>query len=91
MPESKTPLAEQLENLRRTRDELLLHVHLGAEDARDEWERAEVLWHRLQGEAQRFGEASKRPSKQLKTATATLVHELGHAYTRVLAALKRPV
>ena len=90
MPETQTPFNEQLENLQRARDELRLRIHLGADEAREEWERAEVLWGRIQGEVHRLGDVSKRPSKQLKTAAGDLLHEVGNAYGRLREALHRP-
>jgi hypothetical protein len=91
MPESESPITEQLEHLHRMRDELRLRVHLGADEAREEWERAEVLWDRLQGEVHRLGEVSRRPSRQLKNAAGTLVREVGVAYSRIRTALQRDV
>lgn len=90
MPESQTPLTEQLDRLRQTRDELRLQVHLGADEAREEWERAEVLWGRLQAEVQRLGQASKGPSKVIRNAAATLIHQVGISYGHIRMALQRP-
>lgn len=81
---------EQFETLRRTRDELRLQVHLGMQEVREEWDSAEVLWARLQGEVHRLGENSKQPSKKLGAAAGALVHEVGIAYGRIRAALQRP-
>ncbi len=90
MPTSDTPFNEKLEYLHRLRDELGLQIHLGAEDIREEWEHAEVRWARLQGEVKRLAEASKRPSKKLKSAAVALAHEVGISYTRIQSALQRP-
>lgn len=90
MPDTNKPMTEQFEHLRRMRDELRLQIHLGADEAREEWERAEVLWARLHGEVQRLGEVSERPSKQLLSGATAMLHEVGVAYARIRAALQRP-
>ena len=89
MPETETIFNEQLENLRRTRDELRLQIHLGADEAREEWERAEAIWVRFEGEVQRFSSMAERPQKQLKEAAIALGHEIGVAYGRIRTALQR--
>ena len=35
MPDSEKPFTEQLDQIRRTRDELRLKIHLAADEARD--------------------------------------------------------
>lgn len=91
MTESESPSHEQFENLRRTRDELRLQVHLGVAQVREEWDRAEVLWTRLQGEVHRLGDLTEQPKKQLGEAAGALVHEVGIAYGRIRASLGRPI
>ncbi len=91
MPDSEKPFTEQLDQIRRTRDELRLKIHLAADEAREEWERAEVIWSRLQGELQRLASVSERPTKQLRAGADGLLREVAIAYGRIRAALQRPI
>lgn len=91
MPIPSSPFNEQIDALKAARDDLRVRLHLGAEDVREDWEHAEVLWARLQGEMHRLSDVSRRPSRQLRTAAASLIHEVGVAQARIREALQRPV
>ena len=41
MAEEKEMLAELISSLKQQRDELALKIHLGKEDAKDEWEKVQ--------------------------------------------------
>ena len=80
-------LEEDLNDLRRTRDELRVQVHLGALEARETWAELEQAWHQLQTRAQRIGEATHEAADDFAEATGLLVDELRHGYERIKRAL----
>ena len=91
MAEPESVPHERFETLKRTRDELRLQIHLGADEARREWEVAETLWSRLQSEMHRFASVAEPSKEKIGDAVSTLAHEVGVAYGRIGAALRREV
>ena len=76
--------------LRRTRDELLLQMHLAQSELKEEWEKVEVKWSRLQGEAHRLKDAASAPAHEVREAVDTLAKDVGESYARIRDALRRP-
>jgi len=91
MTQNEQHPVSRIEDLKRVRDELRVRVHLGHEEAVQEWERAEVLWSRLLGEVERFKDVSRAPATELSSAASTLAHSVGESYERIRTALHRPV
>ena len=77
--------------LLQARDEIRVKIHLAEADLRDEWEKAEVKWGRLQGEVERLRDEVKQPGHEIAHGAAALLKDLSEAYTRIGAALRRPV
>lgn len=84
------PHVIDMDALRRQRDELAVQMHLGGEELREQWREVEVKWDRLQGEAKRFGDQTRKPARTLIAAVAELGRDLGESYQRIGAALRRP-
>lgn len=79
-------LAQDIEKLRQTRDEVRLQLHLLGADARDEWERLEKKWHQIEGETKAVGQRSTSSLRQMKDVAKEVAEELrdGYAYIRSL-------
>jgi hypothetical protein len=56
MAEEKTDVAKLIENLKQERDELILQLHLGKAEAKEELEALEKKWQQLRAEADTLGE-----------------------------------
>ena len=80
-------LDEDLDVLRRTRDELRVQVHLGATEAREAWAELEQTWHQVQSRVRRLGEATHDAADGVEDATALLLDELRNGYERIKGAL----
>ncbi len=91
--ETKTPASapHDVSTLRQLRDELRLKIHLAEADLKVDWEKAEVLWSRVEGEVNRLRSETKGAGEEVVHGAGALVKELGEAYTRIGAALRRPV
>ena len=83
----QTRLEDELEPLRRTRDELRVQLHLGAAEAKDAWEKLEHAWQKLEQRAARVREATEEASEEIEDATDLLLDELTHGYERIKQAL----
>ena len=80
-------LSQELEALRRTRDELRVKIHLGAADARDLWERLESRYHELEGKARLVAREAEEPLHEVGEAARQLVREIREGYRRLRDAL----
>lgn len=89
MPESQ-PVSPEMESLRRTRDELQVQMHLARAELKEEWEKAETKWSRLEGEVHRLRDRAAAPTKELKHAVTELANDIGESYARIVEALRRP-
>jgi chromosome segregation ATPase len=55
MPKEKGDLEQLIAQLQQQRDELMLQLHLGKAEARDELEKLEKKWEQLKAESEAFG------------------------------------
>ena len=83
----RVALDEDMDVLRRTRDELRVQVHLGATEAKDAWAQLDHVWHQLQARVNRLGEATHTAVDDVEDATRLLLDELKHGYERIKQAL----
>lgn len=65
-----------MEELKRLRDEMRVQMNLASKEAKDEWERLEGRWHKLQEKAHPAKEVAAEAGKQV-------LDELGTAYRRL--------
>ncbi|MFT4625691.1 MAG: hypothetical protein ACI8PZ_004362 [Myxococcota bacterium] len=84
-------IAAELDSLRTARDQLRVRMHLGGEDLRDLWTAAEVKWSRVEGEWKRLVDEVEAPTEEVRHGFTAMVTDMGDAYTRMRAALKREV
>jgi len=83
MSNLKQVLEQDLAALRATRDELRVQLHLAKADAKDEWDRIEKSWERVEQELGTVGEQAKRPLADMEHAMRDLLTEIKHGYARL--------
>ena len=86
----KSILQRELDSLKRTRDELKVQLHLAAADAKDEFDKLETKWARVEAELNRIGAHAKEPLEDMAQGARGLADELRTGYERIRAQLKRP-
>jgi hypothetical protein len=77
-----------LDALRQIRDELRVRVHLAKADARDEWEKAEAKWFRMQSSLSIAEDDAAHAAKDVQAAWRQLIREIGDGYARVRESLR---
>lgn len=71
---------EELEDLRRIRDELRVQVHLGKAEAKDLWTRLERRFEEVEGHAQTLAKRAEEPARDVAAAAGLLVDEIKRGY-----------
>lgn len=71
-----------IEDLKRARDEVKLHIHLGSMDAKGEWAELEKRWHAFSKKAELH-----KTGGELSGTAKKLGSELKDAYVRLRKAL----
>jgi DNA anti-recombination protein RmuC len=75
--------AEEIDDLRRVRDELRVQVHLGKEEAKQRWEELEKRWAHLEARLKRVREESRESLDEIGEAARTLLEEIRNGYRQV--------
>lgn len=83
MTYSKEKLEEILAELKQHRDELKLKLHLGKEEARDEWEKLEKKYQELKARSAVILEEAGESAKEVGSALELVVDELKNGYQRI--------
>ena len=78
---------EELDELKRIRDELRVQIHLGAAETRDLWEKTEQRFEQLERRLGEFKREVKEPLRDVGDATRLLLDEIGDAYRQIRKAL----
>jgi hypothetical protein len=84
---TREDLSAMTENLKTQRDELRVRLHLGAADARQEWEQLEEKWSQFETKARQVGAATAEVSKDVATAAEQLGQQLKAGYERIRKSL----
>lgn len=71
-----------IEELKQTRDELKLKIHLGSKDLQDEWEELEKKFTKFSREAE-----LEKSASEIGDAAGDLGGEIAKAYRRIREAL----
>ena len=74
--------ARLVEDLKRTRDEIKLKIHLGSKEMQDEWFEIEQRWSSFENRAE-----LDKSAKDVSDAVKILASELRDAFTRIRKAL----
>lgn len=75
--------SEEIDGLRRVRDELRVRGNLATKELRDLWEKAEKSWHELEGKLERVRKGTKESAENVEEAAKLLMKELGEAYRHI--------
>jgi SMC interacting uncharacterized protein involved in chromosome segregation len=76
-------LEQELEDLRVTRDELRLRMHLGKLDAQDQWEQIEKQWQHVESKLKLAGETGREIAEDIGEATSLAVNEMKQGYEKL--------
>jgi len=80
MSEGKKFLGEEMDNLRRLRDELRVQAELGRAELREFWGDLERRWHQLEGRLKLARESAREDSQNVREAARLLAGELRDSY-----------
>jgi hypothetical protein len=80
MAERNDRIHEEVEELRRLRDELRVRLHLARVEARDRFERLEKSWQHLEARLRRIREESREDLGDIGQAARLLVDEIREGY-----------
>jgi SMC interacting uncharacterized protein involved in chromosome segregation len=73
----------ELEDLRATRDELRVRLHLGKLDAQEQWEQIEKQWQRVESKLRLAGEAGREVAEDIGEATSLVIEEMKEGYIKL--------
>jgi SMC interacting uncharacterized protein involved in chromosome segregation len=76
-------LERELEDLRTTRDELRVRVHLGKMDAQTQWEQMEKQWQHVESKLKVAGEAGREIAEDVGEAASLAIEEMKAGYARL--------
>ena len=87
MTDLAAKIEEELESLRRTRDELRVQVHLAKADAKDRWEQLEKKFSEAEGKVRFIAREAKEPLQDVRDAARQLLREIRSGYEHIRDAL----
>jgi len=76
---------DELDEIRRVRDELRVQVHLGKAEANDLWEQLERRFAEAEAHAKAFARRAEEPVEDVVDAARLLVEEIRNGYQRLRA------
>ena len=76
-------LERELEDLRATRDELRVKMHLGKLEAQDQWEQIEKQWQHVESKLKLAGETGREVAEDIGEAASLAVEELKEGYAKL--------
>jgi hypothetical protein len=80
-------LSEELEDLKRVRDELRVKIHLGKAEAKDVWDRTEQLIEEAESKMKFISEQAEQPIQGVRDAAGLLLGEIRDGFKRIREAL----
>ena len=81
--ELRERLEKELKDLRVTRDELRVRMHLGKLDAQDQWEQVEKQWQHVESKLKLAGETGREIAEEIGEATSLAVEEMKQGYAKL--------
>ena len=76
-------IEEEIDALRRMRDELRVKVHLGAAEVQETWQKAEKSWGHLEGRLKVLRDVAQESGEDVAEAARLLAGEIREAYQHV--------
>lgn len=83
MSEGSRWFSEEVDDLRRVRDELRVQLDLGHKEVRERWEALEKRWHHLEGRLAALRRESRESLDDVSEAARLLVEEIRGGYRRL--------
>jgi CBS domain-containing protein len=87
MSELGQKIDEELDALRRIRDELRLQMRLAQSEGKDLWDELERKYQELEGKAKLVGRQAEQPLQEVGEAARILLAEIREGYRKLRAAL----
>jgi SMC interacting uncharacterized protein involved in chromosome segregation len=76
-------LERELEDLRTTRDELRVRVHLGKMGAEEQWEQVEKQLQHVESKLKVVGEAGREIAEEVGEAANLAIEEIKEGYAKL--------
>ncbi len=76
-------MERELEDLRATRDELRVRLHLGKLDAKEQWEQVEKQWQHVESKLKLARETGREVAEDIGEATSLVVEEMKAGYSKL--------
>lgn len=89
MEQEEKEMETFVQKIQQQRDELLLKMHLGKAEAKDEWAVAEKKWQQLKNKSPEVAKASGESMKDLGAAVKLVGQELLNSYARIKKILEK--
>lgn len=83
MNKSQEDIEQFVAHLKQQRDELIVRIHLGKAEAKQEWEKAEQKWEQLKSRSKVIKKDMQESSKDIKEVVKLLGEEIKHSYQRI--------
>lgn len=80
-------MTEDVEGLKRLRDELRVQLHLGKAEARERFEKLEGTWQHLEAKLKVIREESREDLGQVREAAGLLMGEIRDGYRHLRSLL----
>lgn len=80
MGELRDRVEEEMKGLQTIRDDLRVRLHLGQAEVRDQWEKLERAWQRVEAKAKVLRDESKESMEDVEEAARLLVDEIREGY-----------
>ena len=87
MSDLQAKLDEEMEALKRVRDELRVQVHLGKAEAQELWEAMEHKWHEAESKLTRVARDAEEPLHEIGEAARSLLREIRDGYKQIRESL----
>ena len=76
-------LEAELKDLRATRDELRVRLHLGKLDAQEQWDQIEKQWQHVESKLKVAGEAGREIAEDIGEAANLTIDEIKEGYAKL--------
>ncbi len=76
-------LDQELKDLRTTRDELRVRMHLGKMDAQKQWEQVEKQWQHVESKLKVAGETGREIAEDVGEAANLAIEEMKEGYAKL--------
>lgn len=83
----ETKLNEELDDLKRIRDEIRVQIKLGKAEAKDLWDRSEEKIEELESKVKAISGQAEQPLQDMRDAAQLLLDEIRDGYKRIRKAL----